>query len=105
MRYYFNNYSYFLQAFVFAMPWAYWHFRFGARLLGHLKFMQLLLHSIFNDLRTLEEKAFYGGKPYDEKSRQFDGHRSYDSNGQKKGKKSDCFSNVLKSCRASEGLN
>ena len=86
------------------MPWAYWHFRFGARLLGHLKFMQLLLDSIFNNLRTLEEKVIYKGKPYDERSRQFDGSRLYDPKGQNKDEEPGCFSNLLKSCCASEGL-
>ncbi|CAK8694771.1 uncharacterized protein LOC143446612 [Clavelina lepadiformis] len=64
------------QGFLFSLPWAYWHFRVGARLLGHLKFMQLLLNDIFIKVQQIPE-ALYRDKPYDETSRNFDGRRLY----------------------------
>ena len=69
--------QFFLQAFAFSIPWSYWHFRFGARVLGHLKFMQLLLESIFQRLKTIQGVVFYEEKPYDKTSEQFDGDCIY----------------------------
>ncbi|XP_078484310.1 uncharacterized protein LOC100186235 [Ciona intestinalis] len=65
-----------LQAFVFALPSAYWHFRVGARLLGHIKFMQLMITDIFDKVKIIP-LAFYEGTPYDEKSENFDGLRRF----------------------------
>nr|XP_018667138.1 uncharacterized protein LOC100186235 isoform X2 [Ciona intestinalis] len=65
-----------LQAFVFALPSAYWHFRVGARLLGHIKFMQLMITDIFDKIKIIP-LAFYEGTPYDEKSENFDGLRRW----------------------------
>ena len=68
--------SFFLQAFAFALPWSYWHFRFGARVLGHLQFMQLLLDSIYQKLKKIQGKVAYRELPYDEDGRMFDGYGS-----------------------------
>lgn len=50
----------------------------GARLIGHLRFMQLLLSSIFDKLKEIET-VFYDETPYDEKCRNFDGSHVYES--------------------------
>ena len=50
---------------MFVAPWAYWHFRFGADVLGHLKFVQLLSDIIFKKITSVhEKKGFYSGRPF-----------------------------------------
>uniref|UniRef100_H2ZMC9 Innexin n=1 Tax=Ciona savignyi TaxID=51511 RepID=H2ZMC9_CIOSA len=63
-----------VQAILFALPPAFWHFRVGARVLGHVKFMQLLIIDIFEKVKVIP-LAFYEGNPYDERSEHLDGLR------------------------------
>ena len=65
-----------MQAILFALPGAFWHMRVGARLMGHLKFMQLLLNDIYEQIRSIP-KGWYYDEPYDEDSSNFDGLRRY----------------------------
>ena len=53
------------QAFLFVAPWAYWHFHFGASVLGHLKFVQLLSAIIFKKISSIhEQKGFYAAESF-----------------------------------------
>ncbi|XP_039249659.2 uncharacterized protein LOC120327271 [Styela clava] len=42
-----------LEAFAFALPSAWWHFRVGARMMGHLKFVKLLLQDVYENLMNI----------------------------------------------------
>ena len=50
----------------------------GARLIGHLRFMQLLLSTIFEKLKEIEA-VFYDETPYDETCQNFDGSHLFES--------------------------
>jgi len=66
----------FLQSFIFSAPLAYWHFRIGSRVVGHLKFMQLLLNEIFEKVKHIKQGT-YQHEPYDMNSSMFDARRDY----------------------------
>ncbi|XP_078484285.1 uncharacterized protein LOC100178110 [Ciona intestinalis] len=63
-----------VQAFLFAVPSICWHFVVGGRLVGHVRFIQLLLNDMYEAFRKLPT-AEYGNKPYDKSSECFNGFR------------------------------
>ena len=54
------NHNFILQAFTFAIPWAFWHFKYGAQILCHIKFFQLLMNNIFTHLQNCEMLEYKG---------------------------------------------
>lgn len=66
-----------LQALTFAVPGAYWHMRVGARLMGHVKFMQLFLQEIYEQMKSIPQ-GWYLNQAYDEDSSNFDGLCTYE---------------------------
>lgn len=72
-----------LEAFLFALPMAYWHFTLGAVLMGHLKFMRLLLESIYETLKELSA-GIYRKEAYDPESTSFNCWRQWGKIGNKK---------------------
>ena len=55
-------------------PWAIWHYRFGSRLMGQLRYMQFFLEQLSNKL--LENNlCVYNGIPFDKKSNVFYGNQ------------------------------
>nr|CAB3262992.1 uncharacterized protein LOC100186235 [Phallusia mammillata] len=85
-----------VQAFLFSFPLAFWHLRVGARLVGHLKFMQLLLNEIFEKVKTVP-KGKYKYKPYDATSSTLDGRKRW-HNDVTTNKTSSCLKRVTISC-------
>ncbi|XP_078484213.1 uncharacterized protein LOC144744157 [Ciona intestinalis] len=63
-----------VQAFLFAVPSICWHFVVGGRLVGHVRFIQLLLNDMYEAFRKLPT-AEYRNKPYDKSSECFNGFR------------------------------
>ena len=87
------------QAFAFVAPWAYWHFRFGADVLGHLKFVQLLSDIIFKKITsTHEKKGFYSGKSFYSLKGKVGGGDHYETK-VKSDDKPSCFARLRKTCR------
>ncbi|XP_076802455.1 uncharacterized protein LOC143446619 [Clavelina lepadiformis] len=70
-----------LQVFLFALPNAFWHFRVGAPLMGHLKFIQLLLEDIFQELQDINLLPLKD-EAYDENSSHLDFRRKYKVSGE-----------------------
>nr|XP_039248781.1 uncharacterized protein LOC120326525 [Styela clava] len=58
-------YAMLLEAFLFALPMAWWHFKVGARMMGHLKFMQKLLEDIYESVKQIPA-GIYRCEPYDQ---------------------------------------
>ena len=84
---------------MFVAPWAYWHFRFGADVLGHLKFVQLLSDIIFKKITsTHEKKGFYSGKSFYSLEGKVGGGDHYETK-DKSDDKLSCFERLRKTCR------
>nr|XP_039248782.1 uncharacterized protein LOC120326526 [Styela clava] len=70
-------YGMLFEAFLFALPSVWWHFRVGARLMGHLKFMKLLLDDIYNAVKPKERGVYQKDSAYDSDSYFLDGWVKY----------------------------
>ena len=57
--------------------------RVGARLMGHVKFMQLFLNEIYEQMKSIPV-GWYLNKPYDMAGSNFDGLCKYDKGNDKK---------------------
>ena len=89
---------------MFVAPWAYWHFRFGASVLGHLKFVQLFSDIIFKKISSIhEQKGFYAAKSF----YKYEGRVGGDDRYQPKLKNGDqlsCFDSLRTCClQSNEG--
>ncbi|XP_077968387.1 uncharacterized protein LOC144422261 [Styela clava] len=82
-------YGMIIEAFFFALPSVWWHFRVGARLMGHLKFMKILIDDVYEFVKTKKRGTYRKGSTYDSRSYYLDGWSSYDPQYKRQGLDSD----------------
>lgn len=73
-------YAMIIEALLYALPSVWWHYRVGAKLMGHMKFMRLLLNDIYESVKPIKMGIYRSKSSYDSQSYYLNGWTGYKPN-------------------------